>query len=194
MLHLKDGKALKRARSVLSLTAERTQADPESYRIYTYREGGLHHGDRIVADSIVLDVDLDYFCWDDSLMSVPDKRIEITEEAYEGFRADRYHPLRLMPVSQFSVTKDEGRYYLVYREGNLRDPLPNDRLILKRMDRLFQYLAEQGVRPKAIDVCRSSISGFLPSEKAAFVEESFMERLEQTYPLKMVDIALLQTA
>lgn len=43
-------------------------------------------------------MDLDYFCWDDSLLSVPEKRVEITKEAYEGCLADRYHPLRLLPA------------------------------------------------------------------------------------------------
>ena len=132
---------------------------------------------------------MDYFCWDDSLVSVPEKRVEITKEAYEGCLADRYHPLRLLPARTVKPqVVGGGRYYLAFLEGLPRDPLPSDRLILKRIERLISYLGDQGVLPKAIDVCRSFISGYLPAEKAAFVEESFMKRLGELYPLQMVEL------
>ena len=81
-----------------------------------------------------------------------------------------------------------GRYYLAFPEGVPRGPLPSDRLILKRIDRLISYLSDQEVSPKAIDVCRSSISGYLPAEKAAFVEEHFMKRLGELYPLQKIEL------
>ncbi len=77
---------------------------------------------------------------------------------------------------------------LSLNEGGPRDPLPSDGLILKRIDRLIGYLNDQGVLPKAIDVCRSSISGYLPAEKAAFVEENFMKRLGELYSLQIVEL------
>lgn len=186
-LILRDGSVLEKRRSVTPQLRERAKADPNTCRTYMYREGGLHHGDRIEACSVVLDVDLDYFCWDDSLTSVPEKLVEITREAYEGYLADRNHPLRIQPVRQVKPRAIGGRYYLAFLEGVPRDPLPSDRLILKRMDRLIAYLARQEVRPRAIDVCRSTISGYLPAEKAAFVEENFMKRLGGLYPLEITD-------
>ena len=96
LLLLRDGNVLEMRRTMTPLLEERAKADPERYRIYAYREGGLHRAARIDAASIVLDIDLDYFCWDNSLLSVPEKRVEITKEAYEDYLADRYHPLRLL--------------------------------------------------------------------------------------------------
>ena len=188
VLLLKDGNFLERRRAITPLLEERIKTDPESCRIYAYREGGLHHADRIDAASIVLDVDLDYFCWDDSLLSVPEKRVEITKEAYGDYLADRNHPLRLLPARTVKPRVVGGRYYLAFLEGAPRDPLPSERLILRRIDRLISYLGDQDVLPKAIDVCRSSISGYLPAEKAAFVEENFMKRLGELYPLQMVEL------
>lgn len=188
LLFLRNGNSLEMRRTVTPLLEERAKADPEGCRVYTYREGGLHHADRIDAASVVLDVDLDYFCWDDSLLSVPEKRVEITKEAYEDYLANRYHPLRLLPARTVRPRVVGGRCYLAFLEGVPRDPLPSDRLILRRIDRLISYLDDQGVFPKAIDVCRSSISGYLPAEKAAFVEESFMRRLSELYPLQMIEL------
>lgn len=187
-LVLKDGNVLERRFSATPRLQERAKADPKACRIYTYREGGLHHGARIDAESVMLDVDLDYFCWDDSLTSVPEKLVEVTRDAYEDYLADRHHPLRILPVRQVQPRVIGERFYLAFSEGVPRDPLPSDRLILKRMDRLIAYLADQEVRPCAIDVCRSSISGYLPAEKAAFVEESFMKRLGELYPIETIEL------
>ena len=75
-----------------------------------------------------------------------------------------------------------------------RDPLPSDWLISRRIDRLISYLDDQDVLPKAIDICRSSISGYLPAEKAAFVEENFMKRLGELYPLQMIELPGISVA
>ena len=75
-----------------------------------------------------------------------------------------------------------------------RDPLPSDWLISRRIDRLISCLDDQDVVPKAIDICRSSISGCLPAEKAEFVEESFMKRLGELYPLQMIELPGISVA
>ena len=187
LLHLKSGNTLERRCSVTTSLEEKAKAEPGRYRIYTYREGGLYHKDRIESDSIVLDVDLDYFCTDDSLHSGAVGKIEITREAFDEYWGNRHHPLRIAPSLQFDAKEIEGRYYLVERKPRSTAPLPSDQLILKRINRLISYLAKQEVRPRAIDVCRSTISGYLPAEKAAFVEENFMERLGELYPLEVTD-------
>ena len=119
---------------------------------------------------------------------MPEKRVEITKEAYEDYLADRYHPLRLLPARTVKPRVVEGRYYLTFPEGVPRDPLPSDGLISRRIDRFISYLGKQDVVPKAIDICRSSISGYLPAEKAAFVEENYMKRLGDLYPLQMIEL------
>jgi len=76
--------------------------NPTQYNEFTMIENGL--GDTELDSSLipngkyVLDIDLDYFCWDNSLSSVKAKRIEITKEAYEEFCSDVYHPFRILPI------------------------------------------------------------------------------------------------
>ena len=194
LLFLRDGNFLEMRRAVTPQLEERAKANLERFRTYTYREGGLHRAGRIDAASVVLDVDLDYFCWDDSLLSVPEKRVEITKEAYEDYLADRNHPLRLLPARTVKPRVVGGKYYLAFLEGVPRDPLPSDWLISRRIDRLISCLDDQDVVPKAIDICRSSISGYLPAEKAEFVEESFMKRLGELYPLQMIELPGISVA
>lgn len=158
----------------------------ENYRFFTHRTGGLMDDERVEASNIVLDVDLDYFCWDNSLSSTPRKRIEITETAYREFMNDRNHPFRILPVKLLSVEEENRRFYLVYREQIAPDKEPDEARIVKRMDRLFQWFQAIDLQPAAIDVCRSSFSGYLPQTKAAFVEEQFMKRLCRQYDVDMV--------
>lgn len=156
--------------------------DPARNVRFERRDGGLKepqdlHG----AESLVLDVDLDYFCWDNSLTSVPEARMEITPEAYREYQADRDHPFRILPKKMITAEEHDGRYYLIVREYFGRTPLPDEERILKRIDRFFVWLKETGVTPKAIDICRSSKSGYLPAERAEFVEAQFMERLKREF-------------
>lgn len=163
--------------------------DPGSgYKFFTYREGGLRDGDEITDKNIVLDVDLDYFCWDDSLRSVSPKRMEITREAYEEYRLNRNHPFRLLPARVFTVTESDGKYYIEYREHLERDPLPIDKMIILRMNHLFDWFEKLRLRPRAIDICRSDISGYLPAEKAAFVEAEFRKRLEEHFDVEYIAV------
>ena len=84
------------------------------YRFFTWREGCFEPV--AIKKDIVLDIDLDYFCWDDSLKSVPPKRVEITAQAYEEFVRNPYHPFRILPKRLLRGEEDAGRYYLVYEE------------------------------------------------------------------------------
>jgi hypothetical protein len=106
-----------------------------------------------------MDVDLDYFCWDNTMSTGEPKRIEITEEAYRSFVEDRDHPLRILATRIVDAAEDQGKYWLYISQVIPEEPLPDDETILRRMDRLFWYLRRTGVRPAAIDICRSVRSG-----------------------------------
>ncbi len=106
-----------------------------------------------------MDVDLDYFCWDNTMSTGEPKRIKITEEAYRSFTDDRNHPLRILATRIVDAVEDQGRYWLYISQVIPEEPLPDDETILRRMDRLFWYLRRTGVRPAAIDICRSVRSG-----------------------------------
>lgn len=145
--------------------------------------GGLNNSDRFPREGLVLDVDLDYFCWDNSTTFGEPKRIEITEDAYWSFLNDRDHPLRILATHILDVTRDEGKYWLYFPQTYPQDNMPDDEAILRRIQRLYYYLRYTGIRPAAIDVCRSVRSGYLPVQKADFVQNNFMQMMEEIFPL-----------
>ena len=144
---------------------------------YTQIYGGLCAENDLPEDGVVLDVDLDYFCWDDALASVPEPQIEITKAAYEDFWENKRHPLRLLPRRNVKAAERDGKYYLVYKKYQSPRKLDDEETIISRIDRLLEYLARARTAIRAVDVCRSSRSGYLPGSRAAFVEREFLARL-----------------
>ena len=165
------------------LAGEKEKKDSE-YVFYTLIWGGLSAENDLPADGVVLDVDLDYFCWDNSLSSVPETRIEITKAAYEDFWENKRHPLRLLPRRTATVSERDGKYYLVYKKYESLQRIDDEETIVRRMDRLLEYLARGRTAIRAVDVCRSSYSGYLPKSRAAFVEREFLARLGKILDLE----------
>lgn len=150
----------------------------------TLKTGGLNDIDRYPDSGLVLDVDLDYFCWDNSVSTGIPQRIEITQDAYNSFMNDRDHPFRILASRILDVVEEDGRYWLFFVMNTPKDPIPDDMTILRRMDRLFYYFWIAGVKPLAIDICRSAKSGYLPAQKAEFVEKNFLGRLERMFSVE----------
>ena len=155
---------------------------PDSgYRFYEEHMGGLTNAkqfhDMTEGKSIVLDVDLDYFCWDDSLSTQYPKRIEITKEAYLAYRDNPYHPFRIMPKHWVYGVEEDGRYYLEYRESIPVNKPATQEEMEKRIDKLVNWFAKCELKPAAIDICRSRYSGYLPKDVFPWVEETFLEKL-----------------
>lgn len=150
----------------------------------TVKQGGLNENERYPVHGLVLDVDLDYFCWDDALRFGIPQRIEITREAYREFLDDRDHPFRILPTRLVDVTEKDGKYWLYFVNHIPENPIPDDETILRRIDRLFSYIQRMGIKPSAIDICKSAKSGYLPAQKAGFVEKQFLERLEKLFPIE----------
>lgn len=153
------------------------------YRFFTWREGCFEP--ITIEKDIVLDIDLDYFCWDDSLKSVPPKRIEITAQAYEEFVRNPYHPFRILPKRLLRGEEDAGRYYLVYEEHIPKKEPPARERILKRVDKLLSWFAECRIKPKVIDICRSRYSGYLPAGAYPWLEEELLRRLRSMMDIDM---------
>lgn len=163
------------------------KSNPDSrYRFFRRIDGGLNADDDYPTEGLVLDVDLDYFCWDDSLKSRQPKLLEITKEAFDEYISDRNHPFRIVPRKFVTVRELDGRYYLEYKENLARNKLPTEERIIKRIVRLLEYMRERSIIPKAIDICRSSYSGYLPKERASFVEKEFLMRLDALFELQYV--------
>lgn len=167
-------------------TAEKAKSE-SPYRFFTRVDGGLSPEKDLPESGMVLDVDLDYFCWDDSLSSVPEARIEITATAYEEYMSNPNHPIRIIPRKLATVKERAGKYYLVYDEHLPPSQIADEETIVSRMDRLMEYLAPVKEAILAVDVCRSSHSGYLPRSRAAFVEREFFARLRRIMDLEFLE-------
>ena len=149
------------------------------YRLFTYSHGGL--GDFSTPQPLVLDIDLDYFCWDDSLSSVVDKRLEITKQAYLDVTENLYHPFRLFPKAWLRPIEEGGRFYLKYLGLPKPEPLPEKELIQKRIDIFINWLDRNKIAACIISVCRSRYSGYTPVAVWAEIEKNLLKRLAEMY-------------
>lgn len=132
---------------------------------------------------VVLDIDIDYFVWDNSLTTVKDPEIEITEEAYREFNDNYLHPLRIQPKRVFRTYEREGRYYLQYKDPfDAYKPVRDERL-QQRIEKFVNWLRDNEIRPAFIDICRSNLSGYCPAERWQDVEKQLLEKLAEIYEL-----------
>ena len=151
----------------------------EKYKFFTYYEGSLTETERL--ENVVLDIDLDYFCWDDSLQTVSPKRIAITKEAYEEYLRNPYHPFRILPRRLLRTEEIDGIYYLRYEEPVICEKKADEAKIRKRIERFIEWIKKMEWQPKIITICRSMHSGYLPAEYAQFVEKELKAGLENIY-------------
>lgn len=157
----------------------------EEYRFFTYYEGSLSDPEEMTGT--VLDIDLDYFCWDDSLTKVGDKKMEITRKAYEEFQSNPYHPFRIMPRKLLRIREENGRFYVCYTEPPIVQKETDEECIRKRVERFGQWLKHQEWKPKLITICRSAHSGYLPPDYAELVEGLVCAVLEEIYEIKWIE-------
>lgn len=149
----------------------------EDARVVDFWEGGLWETPAL--RSVVLDIDLDYFCWDDSLRTAGPKRIELTREAYEAFCKDPYHPFRILPRRLFDAVACDGRYYLQYEEPACAAAPQDEARIQTRVQRFLQWARMQPWTPSLVTLCRSARSGYLPRDKAEWVERLVTQGLKE---------------
>lgn len=152
---------------------------------FEYLYGGLGELNKPADKKLVLDVDLDYFVWDNSLSTAEPRRIEITKEQYELIQKDSFHYLRIEPKLSYRTVEENGRYYLESAACIPADPMPDKETILERMDNFFAWLKDKNIQPAAIDICRSRISGYLPRTVFPWIEEEFLERLGRLYAIEI---------
>ena len=140
-----------------------------------------------IEQPVVLDIDLDYFCFDNSLSTGESARLEITREAYEDFCARPRHPLRITARRMMYVEREAERYYMVMREPGPPKRVTREERIRERVEKFFAWLRENQIRPVMIDICRSRISGYCPADRWELVEELVLEGLRELYPVELRD-------
>lgn len=157
-------------------------------RPYSYFVGGETYYNILQEMPCVLDIDLNYFCCDEFLTTVNEpRRVEITEGQYRKIKDNPYHFLRIEPTLMCSAFEQDGHFYLKMPgpETDGQIILPDKKDVLRRLDSFFAYLKTYYIRPLAIDVCRSRLSGFLPRTCFPWIEEEFLARLEKQYDIEI---------
>lgn len=165
----------------------------DKHQFFTFQEISLSYDFR-TSQPLVLDIDIDYFASDNSLSSV-EKKIEITQAAYEEFCNNKYHFFRIMPTASYTVAKENGRFYLHYlemQEEGKRQEVPAE-TIVKRIHSFGEFLDRNQLKPKIIDLCRSRYSGYTPRSQWEFIEKELLKVLQGIYELEIVNIQDLIT-
>lgn len=179
LIRLRGNLVLEPGKYIPFLHADKRRDGADGYGFYTYHEGAL--SDTGMLENVVLDIDLDYFCWDNSLSTTASKRIEITKEAHEEFNENPYHPFRILPRALIRAEAENGRYYLRYTEPPTEEAPAEEKQIRTRIDHFFNWLGSQPWEPALVTICRSAHSGYLPRDRAELVEELVCEGLKRLW-------------
>jgi hypothetical protein len=145
--------------------------------------------------SILLDIDLDYFLAHE-LPSPAAPEIEIMAETYRCFVSNPYHLLRLMPRLKVSALEREGRYFFRFFDGprQARQHEEEDRLIVDRMTAFLSFLRRNEVQPRLISICRSRLSGYTPERVVDTIQTLLLSELSRMYPLELMSMDALLLA
>ena len=127
----------------------------------------------------ILDIDLDYFCWNDFPELGP-CCLRVPEETFQEVQANPYHFLRLAANSKVSaVAGNSGEYKLCLQD--IARPLPvvtPAAVVLQRIEEFIEFLSRCGVKASLAVVCRSRHSGWVQSAHVEFAERALLDRLQ----------------
>lgn len=146
------------------------------------------HDEFTESNSVVLDIDLDYFSCNPQGYNFKGS-LEVTKEQYDTFNRDKHHFLHLCLGSGIKSEVKEGKYYLIF--NSLQPEYISTKLkvsedeIVKRIDLFIDFLIKNNVKPRLIDICRSRLSGFTPEDQWEFIEKKLIEKLSTLYNLEI---------
>jgi hypothetical protein len=141
-------------------------------------------GDFASAESLILDIDLDYFSCDQAENKVD--RLEVSEQEYCSFKNDNYHFLRINQGSRVTACRENGKFYLYLKRYQDKAPCPlkvGKDAILARLELLSRYLKRNRIQPSLITVARSRISGYTPEDQSQYIEENLVRALSDLFEI-----------
>jgi hypothetical protein len=141
-------------------------------------------------DSVVLDVDLDYFSCEDAVNLV--QRLEVSREEFDAFQKNPYHFLKISQGSRIRMREEGGRCFVYLR--HYAEPMPTPlradaEEIGRRVDALVAYLERHAVKPRLVNFARSRFSGYTPADQWQLIERLLLDGLERLYAL---DVRVLE--
>lgn len=140
------------------------------------------------AQSLVLDIDLDFFSCEFFINQTT--KVEITPQEAERFRQNRYYPLRLHNTC--FLEEQDHHYYLVFHVNSNEQIDTSAKLseeaIVQRIERFGRFLRDNKISPALIDVCRSRFSGYTPADQWELIEQHLLAILRELYAIEPVFI------
>ncbi|OAB79889.1 peptide arginase, FlmR/OhkR family [Cochleicola gelatinilyticus] len=156
------------------------------HEVVSYTKLGVKHLENKKYGDVLLDIDLDYFSCNIQPENNKEIIIEVTQEEYNNFKSDPYHPIRF--ISNTVMTRSvEDSYFLII--NYYKDVFPSPRrvsetLIKDRIDTFINTLKSLNINPLLITVCRSVKSGYTPKDQWKFIEKEVLLGLNKLYNLK----------
>jgi hypothetical protein len=134
-------------------------------------------------NSLLLDIDLDYFHSDDHAAETTE--IQVTPREYEAFHADPYHRVRFLGGRIRAERRGEEHWYVISGHPDLRTVVFDKTVVAGRIENFVSWLREQRIAPRLITICRSCHSRYVPPEHAPWIEATLLAALRELYCLDL---------
>ncbi len=137
-----------------------------------------------VEGTIILDIDLDYFCC--SKLTDQAQELEITREEYLRCKNERYRKLNFF--FRYYLREQDGRYFICLNDNPTINYVKQDYSqdkCLKAIEGFLSFLESNRINPAFITICRSRHSGFTPQSMWHFIEEHLLKGLQRLYQLEI---------
>lgn len=135
-------------------------------------------------DSVILDIDLDYFHSDDRAAETTE--IRITAQEYEAFHADPYHRVRFLGGRVRAERRGREYRYIFSRRPDVETPTFDEASVGRRIRDFVSWLREQRITPRLITICRSFHSRYVPPEHGPWIEATLLALLQELYPMDLL--------
>jgi len=162
------------------------QARPTSKGSVTFMRRDLTIKEPLKVDqSLVLDIDLDYF----SCSSYQNKpiKVEITKKQFGEFNKNKYHPLRFEYHCYTKKIADQ--YFMIFNQNEDIVIRPHSKVsnnqVSSRINTFVDWLQTNEISPNIIDVCRNTYSGYTPGAQREFIEDHLISKLKEIYSIKL---------
>ncbi len=182
-----EGKILKHNLKIDVNTDRKVFLGYPDLTIYNF---AMHEADRMPMNrKVLLDIDLDYFACRDTILNHMRYELEITKKQFirkEVFASEN----KTLPFSglEFDFQQKDGRYYATIRHKKQKEMayLPTRERVQSDITTLVETLRKKRIKPAAITICRSSISGYCPADYNKFIETYLRQKLEDIYDIKLL--------
>jgi hypothetical protein len=136
------------------------------------------------SDTLILDIDLDYFSCSGDPVIQNEIAIEITQSEYSLFNSNKYHPLHYIYINNIRTEKVNNRcFYIIndYNEVYPSELYVDQKTIRSRIDSFCEFLVKKNISPAIITLCRSYYSGYTPRDQCDYIQDELKSSLSSIF-------------